>query len=95
MYFLYDFVLTLFFRFCTLCILYTKEEVMKLKIYRESLHISQSEAASQLCVSKNVYNSWEYGVRIPRAAMMKKITEWTEGRVTANDFYLAKEEERK
>ena len=35
MYFLYDFVLTLFFRFCTLCIIYTKEEVMKLKIYRE------------------------------------------------------------
>ncbi len=87
MYFLYDFVLTLIFKFCTLCIMYTKEEVMKLKIYRESLQISQSEAASQLLISKNVYNSWEYGVRIPRPAMMKKITEWSKGNVTANDFY--------
>lgn len=61
---------------------------MKLKIFRENLQISQSEAACQLLVSKDVYNSWEYGVRIPRPAMMKKIIEWSGGKVTANDFYL-------
>lgn len=60
---------------------------MKLKTYREMLKISQSEAATKLSVSKDVYNSWEYGVRIPRQKMMKKIIEWSGGKVSANDFY--------
>lgn len=60
---------------------------MKLKSYRETLGISQTEAAKQLGISKDVYNSWEYEIRIPRLAMMRKITTWSGGEVMPNDFY--------
>lgn len=60
---------------------------MKLKKYREGRNIKQNQAAEELDVTKDVYNSWEYGVRIPRPENMKKIAEWSGGQVTANDFY--------
>ena len=65
---------------------------MRLKTYREALRISQIEASEELGVSKDVYNSWEYGIRVPRAANMKKIIDWSGEKVTANDFYLTEEQ---
>lgn len=64
---------------------------MKIKLYREKMNLSQIEAAAQLGVSKDVYNSWEYEIRIPRAKQMRKIYEWSGGLVTANDFYFSDE----
>lgn len=64
---------------------------MKIKLYREKMNLSQVEAATQLSVSKDVYNSWEYEIRIPRPKQMKKIYEWSGGQVTANDFYFSDE----
>lgn len=61
---------------------------MKLRLYREKTGLSQIAAGEQLGVSKDVYNSWEYGHRIPRPGVMKKITQWSNGAVTPNDFYL-------
>ena len=54
---------------------------MKIKLYREKMNLSQIEAAAQLGVSKDVYNSWEYEIRIPRAKQMRKIYEWSGGLV--------------
>lgn len=64
---------------------------MKIKLCREKMNLSQAEAAAQLGVSKDVYNSWEYEIRIPRSKKMKKIYEWSGGLVTANDFYFSDE----
>ena len=60
---------------------------MNIKSYRKMLGISQEKAASEIGVSKDVYNSWEYGVRFPRPENVKKIEEWSNGAVTPNDFY--------
>lgn len=66
---------------------------MKLRLYREKAGLSQIAAGEQLGVSKDVYNSWEYGHRIPRPAVMKKIIQWSNRLVTPNDFYLDEKEE--
>ena len=62
---------------------------MKLRSYRKKIGISQLEAAKQLGVTIDVYKSWEYNIRIPRAKNMNEITSWSLGEVTPNDFYLA------
>ena len=62
---------------------------MKLKEFRKSLGISQLEAANQLSVSKDVYASWEYNIRIPRPQNMKEITNRSNGKVQPNAFYLS------
>lgn len=65
---------------------------MNIKNFRISKKISQEEAAQELCVSKDVYVSWEARKRIPRQDNMQKIIEWSGGEVTANDFYERFEE---
>lgn len=64
---------------------------MNLKTHRTNKQISQEEAAQELCVSKDVYVSWEGRKRIPRQENMQKIYDWSGGEVTANDFYEVKE----
>lgn len=59
---------------------------MLLTDYRKKQDITQKEAAEQLSVSRDVYCSWEYGIRMPRPDSLQKITEWSDGNVTANDF---------
>lgn len=60
---------------------------MDISTYRKKLNLTQDAAAEQLGVSKDVYCSWEYGVRLPRPESMKKITDWSHGEVMPNDFY--------
>jgi transcriptional regulator with XRE-family HTH domain len=60
---------------------------MKLLEYRKKENKTQKEMAELLGISLDVYNSWEYGKRIPTRNNMKNIVEKTNGEVTANDFY--------
>lgn len=64
---------------------------MQFQEYLKENNIKQEEAAKQLGVCQGVCSLWATGKRIPRPDRMAKITEWSGGEVTANDFY-AKEE---
>lgn len=60
---------------------------MKLLEYRKKENKIQKEMAELLGVSLDVYNSWEYGKRIPTRNNMKNIVRKTNGEVQPNDFY--------
>lgn len=60
---------------------------MKLSEYRKSKNKTQKEMASFFNVSVDVYQSWEYGRRIPTKDNMQKIISHTDGKVQPNNFY--------
>ena len=60
---------------------------MQFQDYLKTKSITQEEAAKQLGVGQGVCSLWATGKRIPRPESMAKITEWSGGEVTANDFY--------
>lgn len=66
-----------------------KEEKMKLVDYRKKENKTQKEMADFLGVSVDVYQSWEYGKRIPTKIYMLNIINKTNGEVQPNDFYQA------
>tara|TARA_R110002153_G_scaffold6374_3_gene29039 strand:- start:259 stop:450 length:192 start_codon:yes stop_codon:yes gene_type:complete len=60
---------------------------MKLHTYIEQQGITLAVAASALGVTRQAVNLWVKGKRIPRPKQMARIESWTEGEVTATDFY--------
>lgn len=60
---------------------------MTLLEYLKTKNIKQEDAARDLGVGQGVCSMWANGKRIPRPDRMAKITEWSGGEVTANDFY--------
>lgn len=60
---------------------------MQFAEYLKKNNITQEEAAKELGVVQGVCSLWASGKRIPRPDKMAKITEWSGGEVTANDFY--------
>lgn len=60
---------------------------MKLRRYREKMGIGFADAAEQLGISESQLSRIETGKCRPRAALVKRIAEWTEGAVRAGDFY--------
>lgn len=60
---------------------------MNLKTYREEVReIGPAQAAKELEVTYVRYWRWETGANVPQTKILKRITEWSEGQVTANDF---------
>ena len=62
---------------------------MKLMAYRAAQDLSREAAAKALDVSVETVRRYETGERIPRRAIMRRITEWSGDQVTAADFYPA------
>ncbi|HBY85906.1 MAG TPA: hypothetical protein DEO86_08535 [Colwellia sp.] len=60
---------------------------MNIKKYIKSKGFPLATAAAELDVTRQALNLWINGKRIPRPAQMKKIQNWSEGEVTALDFY--------
>lgn len=67
---------------------------MQFSEYLKENNITQSQAASELCVAQGIISMWVNGERLPRPENMKKITEWSGGKVQPNDFYLTIEENK-
>lgn len=60
---------------------------MDLETYRTTVKkIGPTEAAKELEVSYVRYWRWETGKTMPTLNALKKIKEWSDGQVTANDF---------
>lgn len=60
---------------------------MDLATYRETVReITPTDAAKELGVGYICYWRWETGRTTPRDKAMRKIMEWSDGEVTANDF---------
>jgi|TARA_R110000868_G_scaffold301998_1_gene562479 transcriptional regulator with XRE-family HTH domain len=60
---------------------------MNIEKYIKSKGFPLATAAAELDVTRQALNLWINGKRIPRPAQMKKIQNWSEGEVTAMDFY--------
>lgn len=60
---------------------------MKLEKYIEDEEISLKQAAEQLGFSYEDVRRYCKGEVIPRPENMKKIVEWSQGKVQPNDFY--------
>lgn len=58
---------------------------MKLLDYRKKLRLTRREASAQLGVTESTLFRWERG-RVPRAEDMRKIRNWSDGAVTADDM---------
>jgi transcriptional regulator with XRE-family HTH domain len=61
---------------------------MTLREYLEAMKISESKFADRIGVSQAAINRYCNG-RAPRGEIMKRIMAETEGKVTANDWYVA------
>lgn len=66
---------------------------MKLKIYMETNGITLEKAAAELGISYENVRRYAADLVIPRPDNMQKISRWSDGLVTANDFYLTDEKE--
>lgn len=60
---------------------------MKIQRYRKKMKIKQLQACEQLKCSYTTYWRWESGTVIPNKKSMAKISAWSDGNVTARDFY--------
>jgi transcriptional regulator with XRE-family HTH domain len=60
--------------------------MMKLRDYMDKNSISDSSMAHFLGVSAAAVFNWKTGARMPRMQYLQKISEYTQGQVTANDF---------
>lgn len=60
---------------------------MQLKEWIKKENKTQQEVADALGVAQGLVSSWCNGERLPRPENMQKITEYTNGEVTPNDFY--------
>lgn len=61
---------------------------MKLEKYIEAKEISLKRAAEQLDFAYEDVRRYCKGEVIPRQENMKKIVEWSKGKVQPNDFYF-------
>lgn len=68
---------------------------MKLLEFRKKQNKTQKQMADFFEVSLDVYCSWEYGKKIPNKENMQKIVSYTQGKVTANDFYYGVNNDKK
>ena len=55
--------------------------------WRTTNRISRATFAAEIGVSYDAVRLWELGERMPSPNLMKRIMRYTEGEVTANDFY--------
>lgn len=62
---------------------------MDLKAYRESRRVGAQAAARELKVNPATLWRWEKGITLPDRSSMTRIGEWSKGKVTPNDFYIA------
>lgn len=60
---------------------------MKLSTYLAQCGSTQAEFAKAIGASQFAVGKWTRGERIPRPALLAKITAHTGGKVTANDFF--------
>lgn len=60
---------------------------MQFAEYVNKQNITQEELAAILDTTQGSICRWLKGENIPRPEQMAKITEWSGGEVTANDFY--------
>ncbi len=60
---------------------------MKLQAYRERKRLTRFQAAQQLDVDTSTVWRWETGKAEPLPAQIRRINEWSGGKVTANDFW--------
>ena len=60
---------------------------MQLKEWIKKENKTQQEVADALGVAQGLVSSWCNGERLPRPENMQKITEYTGGEGTPNDFY--------
>ena len=60
---------------------------MQFSEYINQKNIRQEDAAAELETTQASICRWIKGQNIPRPEQMEKITEWSGGKVTANDFY--------
>jgi transcriptional regulator with XRE-family HTH domain len=67
---------------------------MDLRTYLDSNGLDEAAFASRLEVTREAVLLWLAGARMPRPAMLKRIVEKTNGRVTANDFMNSRPESR-
>jgi transcriptional regulator with XRE-family HTH domain len=61
---------------------------MRLKEYRERQHMTREQLSGLLGVSMVTIWRWETGQAYPRASELKKISDWSKGKVTPNDMML-------
>ena len=59
---------------------------MKLKDYMDLKKIAIEDAAAAIGVATSSFYRYVDGRRFPRPDRLKRITEWSKGAVTANDF---------
>ena len=60
---------------------------MQFSEYVDKQNITQEELAAILDTTQASICRWLKGENIPRPEQMARITEWSGGEVTANDFY--------
>lgn len=60
---------------------------MRFGTYLSTKKISVARAARALEMEHETVRRYARGLRIPRGDAMTKIVDWTNGEVTANDFY--------
>lgn len=61
---------------------------MHLKEYRERQGITREELSKKLDVSTVTIWRWETGQAYPRANELRKIADWSKGKVMPNDMML-------
>lgn len=59
---------------------------MNLKQYRQEQGMTAKELGDMLGVTAQTIFKWECGCRAPKATRIKQIQEWSQGKVTINDF---------
>ena len=60
---------------------------MHLKEYLHQAGLSETAFSEMVGVSQQAVSRYASGKRIPRSAVLTRITEATDGQVTANDFH--------
>lgn len=60
---------------------------MKISQYLKNNGLSLADAAEDLKVTRQAVSLWEKGQRIPKKLQMQRIFNWSNGQVTAMDFY--------
>lgn len=68
---------------------------MRLIDYRKSLDMGPVDAARQLGANFCTYWRWERQLSIPRPRTMRKIVEWSGGKVTLDDLLLIPPQENR
>lgn len=62
-------------------------DAMKLEAYRTKKRLSRFQAAQEIGVDTSTIWRWETGKGEPKPAQIRRIVEWSNGKVTANDFW--------